>query len=113
MTALNLNKINFDALKNTPLQDLLAFQGILNEAIEERRVSEKNELLEKINALASESGYSLDDLFSGKSKTMKKSVAVKYRHPDDVTLTWTGRGRKPKWIQGELDAGKTLEDLEI
>jgi DNA-binding protein H-NS len=27
--------------------------------------------------------------------------------------TWTGRGRKPKWVEALLESGKTLEDIEI
>lgn len=37
---------------------------------------------------------------------------VKYRHPDNHSMTWTGRGKKPRWVQDWLDGGKTLEELE-
>lgn len=38
--------------------------------------------------------------------------AVRYQHPDDPRMTWTGRGRKPAWVQAWLDAGGTLEQLD-
>jgi DNA-binding protein H-NS len=110
MSELNLKEITFDKLKNIPLKDLLSLQEILNEAIEVRRDTEKQELLEKMTTLASESGYSLDELISDKPK---KSVKIKYRNPDNFSESWTGRGRKPKWIQKLLDSGKKLEDFEI
>lgn len=28
-------------------------------------------------------------------------------------LTWSGRGRKPKWVAEALDRGKQLDDLLI
>ncbi|GGI16390.1 ParB/RepB/Spo0J family partition protein [Oxalicibacterium faecigallinarum] len=34
-----------------------------------------------------------------------------YHHPDDTTLTWSGKGRQPKWLKVFLDSGKTIEDL--
>ena len=40
-------------------------------------------------------------------------AAVVYQHPDDPSLTWSGRGRPPKWVSlwlREAD-GRTLDDL--
>ena len=37
----------------------------------------------------------------------------KYQSPSDPTLTWTGRGRKPKWVQDWIDGGNDLEKLLI
>jgi len=34
-----------------------------------------------------------------------------YVHPDDPSLIWTGRGRRPKWIEAWLANGSTLADL--
>jgi len=39
-------------------------------------------------------------------------VAPKYR--DSATgITWTGRGKQPKWLSAAISAGKTLEDFKI
>ena len=82
----------------------------------------------KITKFAKAEGYTLDELFgatSGKaSKKIAKTagakptrklgkVAPKYANPEDPEQTWTGRGRKPRWVQDALDAGKKLESLEI
>ncbi|WP_342778599.1 H-NS family nucleoid-associated regulatory protein [Paracoccus laeviglucosivorans] len=40
-------------------------------------------------------------------------VAAKYAHPENPDQTWTGRGRKPRWVQDALDEDKKLEDLAI
>jgi DNA-binding protein H-NS len=110
MPELNLEELTFDMLKVLPLKDLLSLQEKLNEAVEVRRDTEKNELLEKMTLLASDSGYSLDELLGDKPK---KSVKIRYRNPDNFSDTWTGRGRKPKWVEALLESGKTLEDIEI
>ena len=56
-------------------------------------------------------GFSLSDLVG--SKRMRKGGIPKYRHPDDPTVTWTGKGRRPDWIKSALAEGKSLDDLLI
>jgi DNA-binding protein H-NS len=36
-----------------------------------------------------------------------------YRNPRNSAETWTGRGRKPKWVREALARGVRLEDLAI
>ncbi|MCB1916975.1 MAG: H-NS histone family protein [Rhodocyclaceae bacterium] len=105
----------------------------LNKRIEaelkKRDDSAKRDLLKKMQRLAAEHGLSLDDVVgkaaapgtprktagkgAGKPKTKKIVVAPKYRNPDDASMTWTGRGRKPLWVQKWLDDGKAIEELLI
>lgn len=39
--------------------------------------------------------------------------AIKYRHPNNSQLTWSGRGKKPAWVTAWLNSGGSLEDLEV
>jgi len=48
-----------------------------------------------------------------KPSISKYGIAIKYRHPDNAELEWTGRGRKPKWVEHCLTNGMTLQQLEI
>jgi hypothetical protein len=42
------------------------------------------------------------------------SAVVRYRHPDHpTTLTWSGRGRQPKWVREWVEGGKSLDDLLV
>lgn len=47
----------------------------------------------------------------------RKPSAVKllptYRNPNNPEETWTGRGRKPKWLIAALDAGSTVDQCRI
>jgi DNA-binding protein H-NS len=43
------------------------------------------------------------------SKGGGQSVAVKYRNPENVSQIWSGRGRRPLWLDAQIKAGKELE----
>lgn len=78
-----------------------------------RKQQEKAKLLDDIAKIASKSGYSLKELMAKTPRSVKpkksgkrKPVAVKYRHPQQADLAWTGRGRKPHWVTKWLGEGK-------
>lgn len=48
-----------------------------------------------------------------RKKRQMPPVAPKYRHPDDASLVWTGRGRMPIWLANEVDKGNALEGFLI
>lgn len=43
------------------------------------------------------------------TKGAGQSVAVKYRNPENVSQIWSGRGRRPLWLDAQIKAGKELE----
>jgi len=45
-------------------------------------------------------------------KTRAKA-APKYRNPDKPAETWSGRGRKPRWVEERLKAGALLDEFLI
>lgn len=50
--------------------------------------------------LLKEHGVSLEEVFGVVSnKRVGSKVAPKWRHKEDKNLTWSGRGREPKWIK--------------
>jgi DNA-binding protein H-NS len=53
----------------------------------------------------------LTDVVGGRGKGRGKSLAgVRFRHPDNSSLTWSGRGRKPKWL---VEAGGDPERFRV
>ena len=58
-------------------------------------------------------GFTVEELFGMKATGRKTKGVIKYRDPEDSTKTWTGKGRKPKWLVKALEEGKALEDFEI
>ena len=109
---MKITDITFDELLENSAKDLIAFKTSLNLAITEKTEREKLELKERLESIASELGYSLEDLT--KIKTKKKSVnPALYQNPDNKTQTWSGKGRKPNWLLTQFEAGKSLEDFKI
>lgn len=81
----------------------------LIEGYEDRKM---REALAAAEEAARAHGYSLSELSDAKKKSGSK-VAPKYAHPENAELTWTGRGRQPRWIKELIEAGSNLEDLKI
>lgn len=84
--------------------------------ISKRAKGEKARIRKELEAFAAAQGYSLEELLSDAGATAKragKPVAAKYRHPDEPSLTWSGRGRQPKWVAEFLAKGGKIETLAI
>lgn len=57
-----------------------------------------------------ELGFQVEAKPNAMAEKKKKVVAVKYRLGNN---TWTGRGKKPKWVEEYLAAGKALDDILV
>ena len=102
-------KIKLDKLSLGELKDL---QKDVARAITSLEKRQRDDALAAIQAAAKEHGYSLDELMGGSSKKTAKPrtpAAPKYRHPENPEVTWSGRGRQPKWIKDVLADGKDLD----
>lgn len=42
-----------------------------------------------------------------------EAARVAYRHPDNADMCWSGRGRKPKWVENWLAEGGSLDELAV
>jgi len=87
------------------LQELLRQQQMLAQQIEDARRNEVAEILSKIRAQVQQYGLTVKDVFPGGTRRRGNSsalskVAPKYRDPA-TGKTWTGRGKAPKWIEGQ------------
>jgi DNA-binding protein H-NS len=40
-------------------------------------------------------------------------VFPKYQNPKNLTETWSGRGKQPRWLSPQLRSGKKLDDFRI
>lgn len=88
----------------------------LEELVEQARIAERQGALDKIKAIMAESGLTVEDLGFIKSKkgsgAAGSKVAPKYRK-SETGETWTGRGKRPKWVNEFLAEGGDLESLRI
>ena len=42
-----------------------------------------------------------------------EGTGPRYRNPDNPAETWSGKGKRPGWVEAALGKGKPLESLEI
>lgn len=73
----------------------------------------KKEALAELEETARKMGFTLADLTGVSSGKKRKPSSAKYANPANPADTWTGRGRKPRWVTAALAEGKTLDDLAI
>ena len=103
-------EIELDHLSLKELKDLRAKVDRAISGFEDRK---KKEALAELEETARKMGYSLAELTSLTGVRKRRPAAPKYANPADATDTWSGRGRRPRWVTAALAAGKSLEDLAI
>ena len=101
-------------LEKMPLKDLIDLEVRVQNAISTAKDRERTEIKQKIEELALDSGFSMDELFSrGRGALKGRTVAPKFINPENRAETWTGRGRKPKWLVAKLSKGSKIEEFAI
>jgi len=103
------------ALDQMGLAELKAIAPMIPAKIAEKEKTEKEAVKAELAALAKSKGFDMTELFGNgpKATKEKKTVAPKYRNPADASQTWTGRGRKPKWVTEALASGGNMDDFLI
>lgn len=97
-------------LSKLSIDELQALARDIETEIVTRRAAEKERVLSQMRELAASIGTTPEELLRG-GRGAVAAVAVKYRHPDNPDLTWSGRGKRPTWVSEALASGKTLDDL--
>ena len=103
--------------------DLTTFKTIaelrqLSESIEEeiqrRQEQARTDFYTHAKEVAEELGMSLDDILKPppkkRAKKLPSSTVPQYQNEDGQT--WSGTGRKPKWLTEAIAEGKTLDDFK-
>lgn len=116
-------KINFAEMSAAELQSVIEEA---QKALQARKLADKAVAKRKLAEQAKEFGFSIEELFGAGKRGRaavetpdtpqidgRAQVAPKYAHPHDPSLTWTGRGRSPKWVI-ELEAqGVSRDEMVI
>jgi DNA-binding protein H-NS len=105
--------VDIKSLNHTQLNDLINKAQMRQTELRKEKVVK---LREKVHALLKAEGYSFEDIFGDgrrKAKRTSSPVAPKYRNPADPSKTWSGRGKRPRWFNDALKAGKKEKDLAI
>ena len=111
MKGRHVKQINVERLS---LKELLSLAVKVKRALAIARERERTEVKKQIEELARESGFTLDELFGQGRSTLKgRKVAPKYVNPENRSETWSGRGRKPKWLVAKVKKGAKIEQFAI
>ncbi len=107
-------------LSTVDFAELLQLRADVDAEIRRRESEEKAKAAKQVLELIRTHGLDIEDIASKSAKLgsapaagSRKPVEAKYRHPDDASLSWTGRGRKPLWVVAWIDSGRELDALQI
>lgn len=100
-------------LENMSLKELKSLHAQVGRLIENYEDRRKQEALRELEDKARALGFSLDEILGAKVARKRAPAKAKYANPANRSETWTGRGRKPRWVEAALKAGKSLGDLAI
>ena len=104
-------------LSQMSMDELLKFQADIEEVMKSKKAEELKSVQEELLLLdhkAQQLGSSALELLGSKGgKATKAKAPAKYAHPENPSLTWAGRGARPKWLSEMLDAGASIDDFLI
>ncbi|MFY2610540.1 H-NS family nucleoid-associated regulatory protein [Achromobacter ruhlandii] len=107
MTSNHSNKL---ALAGLSIEELNKLRKDIDRELQ-RRAAQQDQARKQILELAELHGVDLASL-TGAGKRGRSISAAKYRNPENMFETWSGLGRKPKWVVDALEGGATLQSLE-
>ncbi|SIT86521.1 H-NS histone family protein [Pontibaca methylaminivorans] len=99
-----------DRLGEMSREELLQLQSKVKRALKEADKRDRQEAKIAAQQAVAKYGYQLEDLvnFSGKG-----GASPKYRNPENPTQTWSGRGRRPRWVHDAIANGRDISELEL
>ena len=98
-------------LDNLSIEQLDKLKTSIDSTIVNKRQSELLAVRQQVDELIDNCPFTLAEVME--AKPARKPVLPKYRNPNDAEQTWTGRGRRPLWIEDSLNNGMDLADLLI
>lgn len=105
---------DLDALSTDELNVLLA---TAQKKIAVRRQNQIYEAYEKIKSIADTIGMTMEEIveFSRNQPNLKnkRKAVPKYVDPQNPNLTWSGRGKPPRWLATQIANGKSKSDFLI
>ena len=116
----SLGQSELESMSDSELRELMR---LAKETLS-RRITER---IAEFRMLAREAGFeiTLTKLGEGRERGKtrrsvatpdtdnRREVAAKYRNPNSPAEVWSGRGRKPRWLEDQLAKGATVEDFLI
>jgi DNA-binding protein H-NS len=109
-------KFNLDAMSTDEMWQL---HEEISRVLSVKLNSEKRELEKRLAQLRKEREILPDKAVEGQLEDSSPErrkyprVLPKYQNPDVPAETWSGRGKRPRWLTAALQTGHTIEDFFI
>ncbi len=103
-------------LSNLSESELEALKSQIDNEKEARRKASRKEARQACRQTAREYGFTIEELFggaTGSKRTRRSREERLYQHPSDPSLTWSGFGRKPGWLNELVNSGRDVESLRV
>jgi len=95
-----------DELKSRSVDDLWNLHELVAAELSRKIAAERAKLEERLRQL----GPAVVD---GRARRPYPKILPKYRNPKNLSETWAGRGKQPRWLTAQLRSGKRLSDFLI
>jgi DNA-binding protein H-NS len=109
--------------ENMSRKELMALRTNIDKAIAAVGDRDRRNAIKAAEEAVREHGYTLAELApmvsQGSGRGRRRTAgegpvnAARYRNPENPEQTWSGRGRRPRWIHDAEAAGRSLDDLRI
>jgi DNA-binding protein H-NS len=100
-------------LEKLSLDELRKLRKDVEKAIASFQDRKKAEARKKLEEVARDFGFSLNEITETAPVRKRKPAEPKYANPENPSQTWTGRGRKPGWMVAALKRGLSLDEMKI
>jgi DNA-binding protein H-NS len=108
---------NSHNLEVMSINDLWSLHEEITEVLSARIISEKRELEKRLTSLergqAAMGGSVKTNGIEGKVRRKYPRVLPKYRNPSIPSETWSGRGKRPRWLVAAIKSGHKIYEYEI
>jgi len=104
-------------LAGLSVKELETLRSEIDNRIDQLAQLKKKEALARLDEVVATLGLDGEDIAAhfrfrkGPLKANGVSSSKKYRNPENHEQSWSGRGRKPHWVQAHLDSGGDLKGL--
>jgi DNA-binding protein H-NS len=113
-----MQKLDFEKI---PLDELWALHEQISNVLSSRILAEKEQLerrLVQLNRGKEVKRVALLQVRPSEAKADRPrrkypKVYPKFRNPAEPSETWSGRGKRPRWLVSALKSGKLIEDFQI
>ena len=106
-------KLNLDGMS---VDEMWRLHERIIEVLSDRLTSEKRELETRLAKLRRDQKLPLVEAGAAEPPPARRklpAVRPKYRNPEHPSETWSGRGKRPRWLTAALAAGRTIDEFVI